>query len=175
MKEGFIPWIGGAALVGCAVFFSGSVPVALLVGIMLCYPLLDRHWKPPALPRGMRSVLGWAGLALVTALLVALHPDRANFVLATLLLAALPEEWFFRAYFMVRIGGGWPANVISSLLFSLVHGLVRGPEVALLVFVPSLLYGWLYRKTHDLPLLVLAHTLSNLLFVSYFARWLHLS
>lgn len=171
MKEGVIPWIGGATLAGCAAFFSEPALVAVLVGMMLCYPLIDRHWKLPALPAGMRPVIAWASLTLTIALLIVLHPDRANFLFATLLLAALPEEWFFRAYFMERIGSGWPANVISSLFFALVHGLVRGPEVALLVFLPSLLYGWLYQRTHDLPLLILTHTLSNLAFVIYFERW----
>jgi len=172
VKPGLTPWIGGAALTGCAVFFSHSAPVALLVGLMLCYPLLDRHWKTPRLPpRGMCSIMAWLGVALAMALLVTLHPERARFALATLLLAALPEEWFFRAYFMDRIGGGWRANVISSLLFSLLHGLVRGPEVALLVFLPSLFYGRLYQETRDLPLLILTHALSNLVFVIYLAQW----
>lgn len=92
-----------------------------------------------------------------------------QFALATLLMAAVPEEWFFRAYFMVRVGRGWSANLTSSLLFSLLHWLTHDWLVALLVFVPSLFYGWLYQRTRDLLLLILVHALSNLIFVLFLA------
>jgi membrane protease YdiL (CAAX protease family) len=74
-----------------------------------------------------------------------------EFALATLFLAALPEEWYFRAYFMTRLGNGLQANVVASILFSLMHGLTRGWTTAALVLLPSLLYGWLYQRTRDLP------------------------
>ena len=90
-----------------------------------------------------------------------------EFALTALLLAALPEEWFFRAYFMMRVGGDIRANLVTSVVFSLLHGLTWGWVTALLVFVPSLFYGWLYRKTRDLVLLVLAHLLSNLVYVMF--------
>jgi len=41
--------------------------------------------------------------------------------------------------------------------------------VAVLVFVPSLFYGWLYQRTRDLPLLVLVHALSNLTYTLFLA------
>jgi membrane protease YdiL (CAAX protease family) len=68
---------------------------------------------------------------------------------------------------MARLGMVWHANLVSSLLFSLVHGLTWGWMTALLVFVPSLFYGWLYRKTRDLVLLVGVHALSNLVYVMF--------
>ncbi len=90
-------------------------------------------------------------------------------------MAALPEEWFFRGYFIARLGKGIQANAITSVLFSLIHGLTQGWTVAVLVFVPSLFYGWLYQRTRDLPLIVLAHALSNLIYVlllaGYVATW----
>ncbi len=96
--------------------------------------------------------------------------------LSTLVTAALPEEWFFRAYFMTRVGSGFPANLIASVLFCILHGLARGWPIAALVFVPSLFYGWLYQRTRDVPLLVLVHALSNIVFMMFIAtdvdRWL---
>jgi membrane protease YdiL (CAAX protease family) len=91
--------------------------------------------------------------------------------LTTLLLTALPEEWFFRGYFMGRIGTGLRANLIASTLFSLMHALTRDWMTALLVFVPSLFYGWLYQRNRDLPLLVLLHSLSNVVFALYLAQY----
>ena len=134
---------------------------------MLFLPLLDRRWTPPALPRSRKNYLAWAGLIVAAVALLVWQPRHADFALTTLLTAALPEEWFFRAYFMMQLGMGWHANLVSSLLFSLVHGLTWGWMTALLVFVPSLFYGWLYRKTRDLVLLVGVHALSNLVYVMF--------
>lgn len=98
-------------------------------------------------------------------------PHYPELVLTGLLFTALPEEWFFRAYFMERMGTGWRANLIASVLFSLTHGLTRDWTTALLVFLPSLFYGWLYQRTRDLPLLVLVHALSNIMFTLFLARY----
>lgn len=138
---------------------------------MLFLPLLDRHWRVPALPRSRWRYLIWAALLVIGLALLAWWPSAAPFTLATLLTAAIPEEWFFRAYFMTRLGQGNRANVITSMLFSLMHGLTRGWAAAALVFLPSLFYGWLYQRTRDLPLLVLAHTLSNLIYVLFLAGY----
>jgi len=138
---------------------------------MLFLPLADRHWQLPALPRTWPHYLSWTVLSLLITLLVVWQPHTANFVLGNLLLAALPEEWFFRAYFMQRIGTGWHANLAASLLFSLIHGLSRDWTTALLVFAPSLFYGWLFQRSRDLPLVTLAHALSNLVFMLFLARY----
>jgi membrane protease YdiL (CAAX protease family) len=131
------------------------------------------------------------------------RPSETPFALATFVMAAIPEEWFFRAYFMTRLQTAWlehvahmersgarrnittpgfhfiPSglhaltpwlpNVAASLLFSLMHGLTRGWITAALVFVPSLFYGWLYQRTRDLPLLVLVHGLSNIVYALFLA------
>jgi membrane protease YdiL (CAAX protease family) len=136
---------------------------------MLFLPLLDRGWQIPALPRSRSHYLAWGGLLLAGIALLAWRPPEISFALATLLTAALPEEWFFRAYFMTRVGNGWRANLIASLLFSLLHGLIQGWPAAIRVFAPSLFFGWLYQRTRDLPLLVLVHALSNLLYVLFLA------
>jgi hypothetical protein len=123
----------------------------------------------PVVSRNPKNLLAWAALTLILAGLLLWQPRYAGFAVSALLLAALPEEWFFRAYFMMRLGEGWRANIIASLLFALLHGLVWGWMTALLVFLPSLLYGWLYLQTRDIVLLVLLHALSNLFFVLFLA------
>jgi membrane protease YdiL (CAAX protease family) len=64
----------------------------------------------------------------------------------------------------------WCANLVTSLLFCGLHGLTRGGIVGLSVFVPSLFYGWLYQRTRNLPLLVFAHTISNLFFITFLTK-----
>jgi membrane protease YdiL (CAAX protease family) len=139
---------------------------------MLFLPLADRGWALAAVPRDRRHIIAWASLATVGIGLLLWQPAHLGFALATLLLAALPEEWFFRAYFMTRLGPGWRANLTASLLFAVVHGFTHHWTTAALVFVPSLFYGWLFQRTRDLPLLILVHGLSNLLYVLFVARLL---
>jgi membrane protease YdiL (CAAX protease family) len=162
------PWISGAVLVVGAVFsYPGRDYV--LIGLMLFLPFFDRGWKTPSLPRSRSHRLIWAGLLIAGIALLVWQPSKMSFALSTLLTAALPEEWFFRAYFMTQIGQGWHANLVASLLFSLLHGLTHNWYTALLVLMPSLFYGWLYQRTQDLPLLVLMHALSNLVYVLFLA------
>ena len=139
---------------------------------MLFLPLTDRRWTLPVVPLNPRQIIAWASLATIGGGLLLWQPAHLGFALATLLLAALPEEWFFRAYFMTRLGAGWRANLMTSLLFSVVHGVSHHWTTATLVFMPSLFYGWLYQRTRDLPLLILVHGLSNLLYVLFVAQLL---
>ena len=171
MTRLYVAWIGAAALVvGGAFSYPGRDYV--LIGLMLFVPLMDRHWSPPLLPRARRNFIYWAVLVAITALLLIWQPGQARFALGTLLLAAVPEEWFFRGYFMTRVGRGWRANLVTSLLFSLIHGLIYGWVAAVQVFLPSLFYGWLYQRTKDLPLLILVHALSNVIFVMFIGHFL---
>lgn len=138
---------------------------------MLFLPLLDRTWRPPSLPRTRSHILTWIVLLALTAIPLTWGAATRALVLFNLLLVALPEEWFFRAYLMTRLGTGWRANLVASGLFALTHGLSRDWLTALLVFPPSLFYGWLYQRSRDLPLLVLVHALSNVVFALYLARY----
>ncbi len=138
---------------------------------MLFLPLFDPSWRIPKPPRYRYHYMVSAGLLAIGIAILAWRPTETSFAFSTLLMAALPEEWFFRAYFMGRVGGGGIyANVVSSLLFSLLHGLTRGWITAGLVFAPSLFYGWLYQRTRDFPLLMLVHALSNLVYAVFLAE-----
>ena len=57
------------------------------------------------------------------------------------------------------------------MLFGSLHALTRGWLVGLSVLGPSLVYGWFYQRTRDLPLIVLLHALSNLVFVMFLSRY----
>ena len=167
----YLHWLNGAVLAVGAVFsYPGRDYV--LIGLMLFLPLFDHGWRIPPLPRSPSHRLVWAGLLISGIAILAWRPSVAPFALSTLLMAALPEEWFFRAYFMQRLGSNVRANVLASLLFSLLHGLTRGWMTAGLVFVPSLFYGWLYQRTRDIPLVTLVHALSNLVYAVFLAELL---
>lgn len=163
-------WLNGAVLAGSAVFsYPGRDYV--LIGLMLFLPLLDRGWRIPPLPRSRYQYLIWAGLLATAIAILAWRLSETPFALATLLMAAIPEEWFFRGYFMARLGHGIRANALASLLFSLLHGLTQGWITAGLVFAPSLFFGWLYQRTRDMPVLALTHALSNLVYVVFLAKF----
>ena len=179
MRSRIFPWIGGAGLAACAAALGASANqdivnslVYVLIGTMLFYPLLDRQWRPPGLPKQIQNGAAWGVLILTAAALFAWKPIYLGPGLSTLFTAALPEEWFFRAYFMTSLGSGLPANLVASILFSVLHGLTKGWVMAVQVFVPSLFYGWIYQRTRDLPLLVLTHALSNIVFMMFIANFL---
>ena len=163
--------ICGAALILGGAVFAWPGRGTLLVGLMLFLPLFDRQWKIPGLPQDRKHYLAWGGLLGFCLGLLIARPEAFSFFAITLCFAALPEEWFFRGWFMTRLGRGWPANLAASLLFSLVHLLTQGLTRGVLVFIPSLFFGWLFQKSRDLPLVILAHTLSNLLYFLFLAHY----
>jgi len=136
---------------------------------MLFLPLFDRHWVLPAVRFSSLNLSSWVATSLLIVGLLVWYPSYTSYLLSTLLLAALPEEWFFRGYFMTSLGSGWRANLIASLFFSAMHGLTRNWETALLVLGPSFFYGWLYQRSRNLPLVILVHALSNLIFMLFLA------
>lgn len=139
----------------------------LLPLLFLLLPYLDRKWHAPRLFPNTRLAALWLVSMLAIAALLLAYPRTLMPFLRILLLAALPEEWFFRGYLQKRYGNGTVAILIVSLMFSLLHFLTRDIEAALLVFVPSVTFGWLYQKTGDLLLIVLVHALSNLVYFIY--------
>lgn len=173
MRSGVVPWLGGAALIGCAVFLSGGLRDDVLIALMLGYPLLDSAWRPPPFPRHLPHQLLFLGAVLVALYLLLQHPTHWLPFVSTLLFAALPEEWFFRAYLMARTGVHWRANVTTSLLFSALHGITHDAPTAALVFIPSLIFGYLYQQTRNFPLVVITHAISNLIFLLGFGVWLY--
>lgn len=167
---------------------------------MLFLPLLDRQWllsKTSYYPdkRLFRSLALLSGTILLV-----IYPDYLWPVINNILLSALPEEWFFRAYLMLQIekmlinsdtflskdkkalskkikfspylaSPHTSSNIITSLLFSLLHTPSQG-WIGLSIFFPSLLFGWLYQKHHDLFLIIVIHALSNEIFFVFLQKYL---
>ena len=117
--------------------------------------------------------------ALAGLILVWLHPQHAATALSIVLFTALPEEWFFRRYFMQSVEAlilkyfssspchnALIANITTSLIFSLNHIPTQGLTGLLIIF-PSLLLGWLYQKYQSLTLVILLHALMNSIFFIY--------
>ena len=148
----------------------------ILSACMLFVPVFDRNWSLPKINCTSKHIFTWLVLLLPIPFFIIYNPDLLAFSISTLLFAAIPEEWFFRAYIMTRLGAGIKANVLTSIVFSLLHLFTQGGVAALLVFVPSLIYGWLYQKTNDIVVVILLHALSNIEYVGFLSshlQWLY--
>jgi membrane protease YdiL (CAAX protease family) len=95
------------------------------------------------------------------------NPGAIDLFIVMVMVAAFPEEWFFRLYLQNRLGNSIVAVLIVSLLFSFMHFIAHGLSSAWLVFIPSVLFGYIYKQTSDLVLVVLLHALSNLVYYIY--------
>lgn len=191
--------INGAFLTVCAVFIHSSREL-VLTGLLLFLPFLDRHhWKHSKLISSESSgaqdgknnnsekyflkLLPHTILLIISVIIISLNTAYISIALSSLLLTALPEEWFFRAYFMKqleiiihlnktrikRIGPELAANIATSIFFALLHTITQG-WFGLSVFIPSLIFGWVYQKNQDLLLVTLLHTLSNIVFYIYLSN-----
>jgi hypothetical protein len=98
-----------------------------------------------------------------------------SFVIVQLGLVALPEEHFFRGYLQGRLDARWgtPFRLLgasvgwglpaSALAFALLHPILIPGADRLLVFFPSLLFGWVRARQGHLGAAVLVHAGCNLL------------
>lgn len=101
-----------------------------------------------------------------------------EYFLFEILVVALPEEFFFRGYLQGRLnqifGKPWkllsasvgPGLLFTSLIFAISHSLIQVQWWHLLIFFPSLVFGWLKEKQGTLTAPILFHTLCNL-----FSHW----
>jgi len=140
--------------------------------LMLFLPFLDSEWQIQDLSLSKISISVCLVFILILILLV-LNLEKWQLIISSLLLAALPEEWFFRGYLLVRIKqilkSPWQANALTSLAFSLLHLPTQG-WLGISVFFPSLVFGWFYQKTNNLLLVIGIHALSNTLFFVYLKK-----
>lgn len=169
--------LNGAILTACAVFIYPGRS-AVLTALLLLLPLLDRAWHIPVLTSKKNHIPILIVLFLLYGLMVIMHPQFTEHAIAILLLTALPEEWFFRAYFMTQLEKyfasrhnshaviAWTANATTSLFFSLLHLPTQG-WFGLSIFFPSLFFGWLYQQQKSLIIVTALHALSNLFFIIY--------
>jgi membrane protease YdiL (CAAX protease family) len=102
-------------------------------------------------------------------------PDNYIQIAAThILVVAIPEEFFYRGYLLGRLDDiftmrkkifGTNAGfglIISSVFFAIGHFAVYADPARLLVFFPSLLFGWLRYRQKNISAPVLYHAGSNI-------------
>jgi len=164
----------------------------LVTALLLFLPFVDPNGsQPKTLPYSRRGQLNLLLIASIS-LLLYFYPDQQNLIISTLVFTALPEEWFFRAYvmtrleclmqdikqqskenkaFFVNLTSKNTANIVASFFFTLLHLPTQGLW-GLLVFFPSLFFGWLYQKNNDLLLVILVHALSNLMLYLFILPWI---
>lgn len=176
LKKHYLPFIFGAALTSCAVFIYPQRSFVLIT-LMLFLPLLDRDWQ---LITSQRYKHRFISLSLCVAgllILTSFNTDYAVIILSTIFLTALPEEWFFRGYFMVQLEKmnlhPYKANILTSVVFSLLHLPTQG-LFGLSVFIPSLIFGYVYQVSKSLILVILLHSLSNIIYIIYIQAYFKL-
>lgn len=163
-----------AGLLGLSWLVKDSDYIIILVAYMLFLPLFDTSWSVDNLRLKItrKTVFFCSSYLFIVFVLVSFDAGSWLFALTTLLLAALPEEWFFRGYLQNRLGNGFSAIIISSVLFSLAHAVTISWFTGVLVIFPSLIFGYIYKRSDDLVLVILLHGLSNLIYELYLFDWL---
>jgi len=149
---------GGLILILFTVRFIPQV--SFLPYLYMSFPLLFNDLKEVGF-RNYREGLRW-GWFLIP--LVVIFPPLSAGVVWVLnqLAIALIEEVFFRGYLMRYFG-----NVRTSLLFAIAH-LINFPTInSVLVFFPSLLFGYSYIKSKSILAPFLLHLCANLFYYSF--------
>jgi len=169
MQSRKLLFLNGAVLTVCA-FFDFVYQGVLLIVFLYFLPFLDRQWVLRRFTEINTHVSFLLLLVFFIFLLLFLNDDFEVILLNIVFFIALPEEWFFRFYFLQRLAlfcrKKWVANVVCSLFFSALHVPEQG-WMGAFVFIPSLLFGWLYQRYSDLILVVLLHALFNGIYVLY--------
>ncbi len=87
-----------------------------------------------------------------------------KFWLTSLIVVALPEEFFFRGFLFDRIEGSAQTKIIvTSILFSITHIVIGFSLIRFLTFLPGISLGFLRHKTGEVYTPALLHTLFNLI------------
>jgi hypothetical protein len=139
--------------------------VAVGVAVFLLWINLDFQWAQLGSGRGVAPDL--TGGAAITGFAVR--------VLGVVLLVPLMEELFWRSFLMRWLDKpeflslvprlvSWRALALSSVVFGLEHHLWLAGIVA------GLAFGWLYRRTGNLWVVILAHALTNAL-LEFWVVW----
>jgi membrane protease YdiL (CAAX protease family) len=164
--------IGGALLTLGAVFHYSYQPV-VLAALMLLYPFCDKAWHAPVISRRIKTILFWLFIYACYMAAAVYLTQNIKLALYGILLVALPEEWFFRSWLLIRLNKQLQnpihANVITSIAFALLHIPTQG-VFGLATFLPSLFYGWLFQKTRCLNGVIILHAVSNLIYQQYLSN-----
>jgi membrane protease YdiL (CAAX protease family) len=134
-------WLTAIAYGLALVILIGPIEVLLyrLAGVEL---FSDGRW----LLEGLRSPMWW------------------GIIIAAVVLAPLWEEITFRGFLLSALAksrlGFWPAAVLSSLVWTLLHWGYSTPGLAS-VFLAGLGMSWIMRRTGSMRAVVVAHSVIN--------------
>jgi len=151
---------------------------------MLLSPYIDRSFQASVLPASSSSRKINLALCL-TAFIISyfgfiIEHLSIRLIIFTLLISAIPEEWFFRVYFQPKLikflYSYLPENkasisgiILTSLLFSCTHAIAQqNIHFIYLVFLPSIFYGYIYLRTNDFFLIVNLHFISNIILYTFY-------
>ena len=150
-----------------------------LTALMLFLPLLDNNQRQLLLNINKRQIILWSFILIMIGLLVIISATKLLVVISIICLTALPEEWFFRRYLQTGLNSYFkktstlkliPSSVLaivsSSVIFTTLHIPSQG-YLGLLVFIPSLFFGYIYQLKQDLIFVILLHSLFNLFFLVF--------
>ena len=155
-----------------AFFFTGYEVTVYTYALFLFLPLLDPSWKVPRLTLPRNQILLTAIPVLFAVFLLLINSAYAEYFVNMLVFTAIPEEWFFRAYLLSRVGFHFTGNLTVSIAFAVLHGFTQSLSMIFLVFFPSLIFGYIYQATRNIYLVAVVHALSNLVFIIYIKKYL---
>lgn len=164
------------------------IPVILLVKIMekskpFSYLQLHHNFR-----KGLKWT-GWISLALMFYFVINLIVFKNNIDfqigfngwLNTILLVGITEEIVFRGFLLRKLMDSfkfWIANTITALLFVSIHfpiwfykGLFEFPYILnsiLTVFMLSIIFGFVYKKSKSLWSVIIIHSLYNFLVLLFY-------
>jgi membrane protease YdiL (CAAX protease family) len=131
-----------------------------------------------SLPLAFVIVIAYFSLVLITSLFVQGKHVSVNFnavALASTAVSSFSEEIMFRGFLLNELRERvrfWPANLLTALLFALIHVpnwlWTRGFQTTMMfdlvgIFALACLLGYLLRKTNTLWVCVGAHVFNNIL------------
>lgn len=168
---------------------SATIKIAVwIIPVILLVKLIEKEepFSYLGLRHNFRNGLKWAGwvsLILLFYYVINLTVLKSNLDfqldfhdwLNVVLLVGITEEIVFRGFLLRKLMDSyrfWIANTITSLLFVSIHfpiwfykGLFEFPNILSTVasiFVLSLIYGFIYKKSNSLWSVIIIHSLYNL-------------
>ena len=144
-------------------------PIASL-GLCLNSPLRIALWGVGAfiLISTFSILETWYRVSFLQEALASAAPIPSNWLMEIalqLLLVGLPEEIYNRGYLLTRLReswGTWPALLISSLLFGVMHLGMGDLTRAIQAGLSGLVFGWAFLATESVYAPALTHILGNL-------------
>ena len=146
--------------------------LTILIVYMMIVPMFDRAWRDISEGHTIYRYAYHARLVCAISIVLLIGPDFNMwlFAISTICLAALPEEFFFRRYLQSKLGNSYVSILSVSAIFSILHMITVSWVMGLLVFIPSIIYGYIFKKTGDLILIILVHGLSNVVYKLYISE-----